>query len=59
MKKTAFGIKLQNNPQTREEIFWIVMDFHGVIGVESPYSRLLIIAQSNVFILLQKIPVNG
>ena len=37
MKKPAFGIKLQNNPQTREEIFWIVMDFHGVIGVESPY----------------------
>ena len=33
MKKTAFGIKLQNNPQTREEI----LDFHGVIGVESPY----------------------
>ena len=30
------GIRMQKNPQTREEIFWISTDFHGVMWVWSP-----------------------
>ena len=29
------GIRMQKNPQTREYIFWIFTDFHGVMWVES------------------------
>ena len=35
-KILAHGIRMQNNSQTREEIFWIFTDFHGVIQVQSP-----------------------
>ena len=28
------GIRMQQNPQTRVEIFWTFMDFHGVMQVQ-------------------------
>ena len=30
------GIRMQKNPQTREDIFWIFTDFHGVMWVQCP-----------------------
>ena len=35
-KILAYGIKMRKNPQTREDIFWIFTDFHGVMQVQSP-----------------------
>ena len=32
----AHGTRIQKNPQTREDIFWIFTDFHGVMWVQSP-----------------------
>ena len=32
----AHGTRMQKNPQTREDIFWLLTDFHGVILVQSP-----------------------
>ena len=29
-KILAYGTRIQKNPQTREDIFWIFKDFHGV-----------------------------
>ena len=31
-KILAHGIRMQKNPQTRENIFWVFMDFHEVYG---------------------------
>ena len=30
------GTKIQKNPQTRKDIFWIFTDFHRVMRVQSP-----------------------
>ena len=35
-KILAHGIRMQKNPPTRKNIFWILTDFHGVIRVQSP-----------------------
>ena len=35
-KILAHVIRLRKNPQTREDIFWIFTDFHGVMRVQSP-----------------------
>ena len=32
----AHGTRIQKNPQTREDIFWIFTDFHRVMWVQSP-----------------------
>ena len=32
----AHGTRIQKNPQTREDIFWIFADFHRVMWVQSP-----------------------
>ena len=32
----AHGIRMQKNPQTRENIFWIFTDFHVVMWVQNP-----------------------
>ena len=32
----AHGTRIQKNPQTRGDIFWIFTDFHRVMWVESP-----------------------
>ena len=32
----ALGTRIQKNPQTREDIFWIFTDFHRVMWVQSP-----------------------
>ena len=31
-----YGIRMQKNPKTRTNIFWIFTDFHGVMWVQSP-----------------------
>ena len=33
---SAHGTMIQKNPQTREDIFWILTDFHRVMWVQSP-----------------------
>ena len=35
-KILAHGTRMQKNPQTRKDIFWIFTDFHGVMRVQSP-----------------------
>ena len=35
-KILAGGARMQKNLQTREDIFWIFTDFHGVMWVQSP-----------------------
>ena len=35
-KILAHGIRMQKNPQTREDIFWTFTDFHGVMRIQSP-----------------------
>ena len=41
MRKTlAYGARMQKNPQTREDIFLIFMDFHGVMQFERPICSL-------------------
>ena len=32
----AQGIRIQKNPQSRQNIFWIFKDYHGITGVQSP-----------------------
>ena len=32
----AYIIRMKKKPQTRENIFWIFMDFHRVMRVQSP-----------------------
>ena len=32
----AHGTRIQKNPQTRQNIFWIFTDFHGAMWVQSP-----------------------
>ena len=32
----AHGTRMQKNPQTRAEIFWIFTDFHGVMRIQRP-----------------------
>ena len=32
----AHGMRMPKNPQTREDIFWIFTDFHGVVRAQSP-----------------------
>ena len=39
-KVLAHGIRMQKNPQTREDIFWIFTDFHGVMWFQSPTCTL-------------------
>ena len=34
-KILAHGIRMQKNPQTKEDTFWIFTDFHGVMRVQS------------------------
>ena len=34
MRKIAHGIRMQNNSQTRTNIFWIFTDFHGVMRIQ-------------------------
>ena len=35
-KILAHSIRMQKNPQTREDIFWIFTCFYGVMQVQSP-----------------------
>ena len=35
-KIVAYDIRMQENPQTKEDIFWIFTDFHGVMRAQSP-----------------------
>ena len=35
-KILAFGIRTEKNLQTRVDILWIFMDFHGVMRVQNP-----------------------
>ena len=35
-KILAHGTRIQKNPQTREDIFWIFTYFYGVMWVQSP-----------------------
>ena len=37
-KILAHGIRIQNNPQTHVEIFWIFTDFHRIMWFESSTS---------------------
>ena len=37
-KILAHGTRMQKNPQTKEDIFWIFTDFHEVMCVQSPTS---------------------
>ena len=32
----AHGTRIQKNAQTREDIFWIFIYFHGVVWVQNP-----------------------
>ena len=34
-KLLVHGTRIQKNPQTKEDIFWIFTDFHGVMWVQS------------------------
>ena len=34
MRKIAHGIRMQNNSQTRTNIFWIFTEFHGVMWIQ-------------------------
>ena len=37
MRKTlAYDIRMHENPQTRENVFWIFTDFYGVMRIQSP-----------------------
>ena len=35
-KILARDVRMKKNPQTKEDIFWIFTDIHGVIPVQSP-----------------------
>ena len=35
-KILAHDLRMQKNPQTKEDIFWIFTDFLGVMRVQSP-----------------------
>ena len=35
-KILAHDIRMQKNPQTKEDTVWIFTDFHGVMRVQSP-----------------------
>ena len=35
-KILAHGTRILKNPQTRDAIFWIFTDFHGVMWVQNP-----------------------
>ena len=32
----AQGLRIQKNPQSRENIFWIFKDYHGIMGILAP-----------------------
>ena len=49
----AHGTRIQKNPQTREDIFWIFTDFHRVMLVQRPiYTQIEISSMGSLTLKL-------